>query len=79
MISDEQDWSIGRILSTADKAVGVDVLTRLHDEMGPRPVTPDLVALWRELGLKQIGEGIEFDDAAPLAAIRKAITAPRGQ
>jgi predicted metalloprotease with PDZ domain len=75
----EQDWSIGRILSTADKAVGVDVLTRLHEEMGPRPVTPDLAALWRELGLKQIGEGIEFDDTAPLSAIRRAITAPRGQ
>jgi hypothetical protein len=74
----EQDWPIGRILSTADKAVGVDVLTRLHAEMGPKPVTPDLAALWRDLGLRQTGEDIEFDDAAPLAAIRKAITAPRG-
>src|SRR5260370_1070119 len=36
----EKDWSIDRVLSTADKAVGVDVLTRLHDEMGPKPVTP---------------------------------------
>jgi hypothetical protein len=73
----EQDWSIERILATADKAVGVDVLTRLHNEMGPKPVTPDLAALWRDLGLKRIGEDLEFDDAAPLAAIRKAITAPR--
>jgi len=73
----EQGWPIGRILSTADKAVGVDVLTRLHAEMGPKPVTPDLAALWRDLGLKRIGEDIEFDDSAPLAAIRKAITAPR--
>src|SRR6267378_3341498 len=72
----EQDWSIERILATADKAVGVDVLTRLHNEMGPKPVTPDLAALWRDLGLKQIGEDIEFDDTAPLAVIRKAITAP---
>ena len=38
----EQDWSIERVLATADKAVGVDVLTRLHNEMGPKPVTPDL-------------------------------------
>ena len=63
-----------RILATADKAVGVDVLTRLHNEMGPKPVTPDLP--WRDLGLKRVGEDIEFDDSAPLAAIRKAITAP---
>jgi hypothetical protein len=75
----EQDWSIGRVLSTADKAVGVDVLTRLHDEMGAKPVTPDLAALWRDLGLRAQGESLEFDDSAPLAAIRKAITEPRAK
>jgi hypothetical protein len=75
----EQDWPIARILATADKAVGVDVLTRLHNEMGPKPVSPDLATLWRDLGLKRSGEDIEFDDTAPLAAIRKAITAPRVQ
>jgi hypothetical protein len=73
----ERDWSLDRVLSTADKAVGVDVLTRLHNEMGPKPVTPDLAALWRDLGLKSQGESLEFDDTAPLAAIRKAITEPR--
>ena len=36
----ERDWSIERVLATADKAVGVDVLTRLHNEMGAKPVTP---------------------------------------
>lgn len=72
----EKDWSLERVLTTADKAVGVDVLTRLHDEMGPKPVTPDLAALWRDLGVKAQGESIELDDTAPLADIRKAITAP---
>ena len=71
----EKDWSIDRVLSTADKAVGVDVLTKLHNEMGSKPVTPDLAALWRDLGLRPQGESLEFDDTAPLAAIRKAITA----
>src|SRR5882724_8673799 len=50
-------------------AAGGDVLTRLHDEMGPKPVTPDLAALWRDLGVKAQGESFEFDDAAPLADI----------
>jgi hypothetical protein len=72
----EQDWPLDRVLATADKAVGVDVLSRLHDEMGPKPVTPDLAALWRDLGLKSQGEHLEFDDTAPLAAIRTAITRP---
>ena len=71
----EQDWPIARVLSTADKAVGVNVLTRLHNEMGAKPVTPDLAALWRDLGLRPRGEAFDFDDSAPLAAIRKAITA----
>ena len=75
----EKDWSLDRILSTADKAVGVDVLTRLHGEMGSKPVTPDLARLWRDLGLKPQGESLEFDDTAPLAAIRKAITSPRAK
>jgi hypothetical protein len=73
--SHEVDWSIGRILTTADKAVGVDVLSRLHDEWGSKPVTPDLDALWRDLGLRFKDGSLEFDDAAPLAAIRAAITA----
>lgn len=71
----EQDWPIARVLATADKAVGVSALTRLYNEMGSKPVTPDLAALWRDLGLRPRGEAMEFDDTAPLAAIRKAITA----
>jgi hypothetical protein len=73
--SHEVDWSIGRILATADKAVGVDVLTRLHDQWGSKPMTPDLDALWRDLGLRFNGGSLEFDDTAPLAAIRASITA----
>jgi hypothetical protein len=73
----EQDWPIDRVLSAADKAVDVDVLTHLHNEMGPKPVTPDLAALWRDLGLKMQGESLAFDDTAPLAAIRKSITEAR--
>ena len=78
-----QDLSVdiprGRFYLPQDRcaALGVDVLTRLHGEMGNKPVTPDLPALWRDLGLKAQGESLEFDDAAPLAAIRKAITEPR--
>jgi hypothetical protein len=74
--SHEVDWPIERILVAADKAVGVDVLTRLHNEWGQKPVTPDLSQLWRDLGLRNTGGSLEFDDGAPLASIREAITAP---
>lgn len=77
--SHEVVWPIERILTAADKAVGVDVMTRLHDEWGRKPVTPDLTQLWRDLGLRVAGGNLEFDDSAPLAAIREAITAPPHQ
>jgi hypothetical protein len=77
--SHEVDWSIERILATADKAVGGNVLTRLHNEWGRKPVTPDLDRLWRDLGLRNKGGSLEFEAAAPLAAIRDAITERRSK
>jgi len=38
----------------------------------PSPV--DLDALWRELGVRATGAHVILDDAAPLAATRRAIT-----
>jgi hypothetical protein len=75
----EVDWPIERILATADKAVGLQVLARLHDEWGSKPVTPDLDALWRDLGLNSQGGPPFFDDTAPLAAIRAKITEARAE
>jgi predicted metalloprotease with PDZ domain len=77
--SHEVDWSIERILATADKAVGVNVLTPLHNEWGRKPVAPDLDQLWRDLGLRNKNGSLEFDSAAPLAAIREAITQRRSR
>jgi hypothetical protein len=75
--SHEVDWPIERILATADKAVGLQVLAHLHNEWGSKPVTPDLDALWRDLGLNAQGGAPFFDDTAPLAAIRAKITEVR--
>ncbi|WP_315834325.1 hypothetical protein [Bradyrhizobium prioriisuperbiae] len=72
--SHEVDWPLQRILATADKAVGLDVLSRLHDEMGGKPVAPDLEGLWRDLGVRVRDGEVDFDDSAPLAAVRAAIT-----
>ena len=65
---------VERILKTADQAVGSDTLERQHREMGERPVTPNLEGLWRDLGIVRRGDHVEFDDRAPDAEIRKAIT-----
>jgi hypothetical protein len=42
--------------------------------MKERPVTIDLEALWKQLGVVHRGRKVTFDDSAPLASIRKAIT-----
>ncbi len=71
----EVAWDVRRTLTIADKATGTNVLTELYDEMRAAPVMPDLAQLWKRLGVKLTPEGADFDDDAPLAAVRKAITA----
>lgn len=73
---DWNDWPIKRIFSVGDKATGTTVLADLYKKMRAKPYAPDLDALWRELGVSVQGGRVVFDDSAPLASIRRAITAP---
>jgi hypothetical protein len=73
----DRDWTIDRVLEVGDRAVGVPVLRELYEEMGSRPVTVDLEALWQQLGISRQGGSVTFDDQAPLASVRDAITPPR--
>lgn len=70
-------WPIERVLALADEAAGGRVLRDLYAAHAHAPVATDLDALWKELGVVRRGRSIELDDAAPLAAIRRAIVAPR--
>ena len=74
----EQVWSIERIFKVGDEATGTHVLAELYDKMRDKPYAPDLEALWRELGVVMRDGRVTFDDDAPLAPIRKAITAKPG-
>lgn len=93
------DWPIERAFVEGDKAVGVPVLQELYRTMKHDPVTPDLDALWRDLGVAMrrgarapgrtpsaatpgsqspCAGGApcgEFDEQAPRAATRRAISA----
>lgn len=70
-----QTWPIEKALETGDKATGTHVLVSLYSKMKDKPVQTDLSALWRELGVVRNGNTVTFDDSAPLAGARKAITA----
>jgi hypothetical protein len=70
-------WELDETLATGDAATGVRVLTELHAKMGTTPVPVDLDALFARLGVVARGPTVTFDDAAPLAAIRRSITERR--
>jgi hypothetical protein len=74
--ADRSDWSLERAFAAADQAVGVPVLRELYAEMKDAPVSPDLPALWRQLGVTVQGGRLVLDDRAPRAALRRAISAP---
>lgn len=67
------DWPIERVLKTGDAAVGTTTLEALYAQMKDKPVTPDLVSLWRELGVTSDGVSVRLDDHAALANVRHAI------
>jgi hypothetical protein len=52
------------------------VLRELRERLGARAGETDLQGLWKRLGVRVQGAEVSFDEAAPLAAIRRAITAP---
>ena len=70
-------WSIDRFLEAGDAATGVTVLRELHDRWATKPEDVDLDAIWKRLGISGPYDHLVFDDAAPLARTRIAMTTPR--
>jgi hypothetical protein len=73
------DWPIEKALRTGDRAVGVEVLMKLYGQMRDHPMQVDLDSLWKQLGVRIENGTAQFNDDAPLAGIRKSITAPKPQ
>jgi hypothetical protein len=71
------DWPIERVFRTGDLAVGVHVLEDLYAKTKDSAVSPDLAALWRDLGIEPQEHSVLLHDDAPRADIRQAIMRPR--
>lgn len=69
------DWTVEKILATGDAGTGIHVLRDLYRQVSAAPVDVDLADLWRQLGVSPGANDVNFDDSAPLAAVRRAITA----
>ena len=65
-----------RVLKAGDDAVGHPVLTELYAAMKADPHPVDLDAIWKDLGVVYKAGEVSFDDTAPLADTRKAMSAP---
>jgi hypothetical protein len=72
-----EDWELEQALKTGDRATGTEVLLKLYERMRNSPTETDLGALWKELGIREENGSVQFQDNAPLTAIRKSITAAR--
>lgn len=68
-------WTMEQLAATGDAATGTHVLANQYAVAKASPAPVDLGALFANLGIVAGDGTITFDDAAPLAAIRRAITA----
>lgn len=73
----ETSSALAPLLEIGDRAVGEPVLSELYRRMKDSPAPTDLQALCERLGIEHDGRAIRFNEAAPDAAIRRAITATR--
>lgn len=72
----ESRWSVRRFLSVCDSGLGEPIVEPLYEEVADEAVEIDLDALFERLGVKKGAAGVELDDAAPRASVRRAILSP---
>ena len=72
----DKDWPLARVLGTGDRATHTHVLEEMYAQWSTTPIVVDLPELWSQLGVRMIGKQVIFDESAPLAGLRTAITVP---
>jgi hypothetical protein len=68
-------WSVDQVVAAGDQATSTRVLATLYATMKATPMDVDLKDLFARLGIAESDGKVVFDDRAPLAAIRRRITA----
>ncbi|MEM9457016.1 MAG: hypothetical protein AAGF11_22755 [Myxococcota bacterium] len=69
------NWSTRRVVEVADEVTGTTVVSELYARMAEAPGDVDLDQLLADLGVARVDGETIFDDDAPLAHVRRAITA----
>ncbi len=73
-LPDYRGWEPEAFVAKLDALVGSDVFRRTFDAYRARRDFPDLKPAYRALGISRSGDRLVFDDAAPDAGVRLAIT-----
>lgn len=68
-------WPLEKVLGTLDRTCGVDSFSRLYERFGRRRGHVELESMFAKLGVRIRDGAVRFDDSAPLASVRKAMTA----
>lgn len=68
------DWTPEQLMAAGDAATRTDALSRLYARFARERITTDLDALFASLGVTARDGRVTFDDAAPLAALRRNLT-----
>jgi hypothetical protein len=67
-------WDMEEVLRIADATVGLPVFSEQYRQLAEKPGAPDLPGLWRRLGVSLDHGRVVYDDTAPLAHLRRAMT-----
>lgn len=67
-------WTTAEVVRVGDRISGTQVFARTYRELAERPGDVDLDRFFGRLGVRETPGGVAFDDDAPRAAIRAAIT-----
>jgi hypothetical protein len=70
------EWTADRLVAVGDSGAGGNELSRLYAEMGDSAYPVDVAHVLGQLGVALAADAVVFDEQAPLAAIRRQITAP---
>lgn len=72
-----REWRPEDFVARLDALTGSDTFSRRYREFAAMPRFPEWQKVYEALGIRDGGEQLAFSDAAPDAAIRNAIMAPR--
>ncbi|MGI9330821.1 MAG: hypothetical protein ACR2QB_08920 [Gammaproteobacteria bacterium] len=65
---------VSEVLAIADQATATRVLTTQYEQMRDQPLPTEVDSLWRRLGVARRGKQVQYNDDAPQAEIRRALT-----